>query len=733
MPFSWLRENGLRLRERENDNMTQTGNLLLLFFLLCAFGLFVGAITPDRKNPLFLSIIAGLAAIVLFWLSGALLISGRPFTAHLWDVAPFGRLTIEIDRLSSLFLCITGLVFFPVSIFSAGYLKRYLGIYSLRTFSVFYHLLFAAIVLTLIAGDIFFFFIGWEAMSILCYFLVNFEHEREKNTSGGLTMLLMSEAGTLAALLAFLIIAGATGGMTFAALRSGAGSLGTAACWAVFLLSFFGFGVKAGLMPVNSWVHRAYPAAPTNISALFVVASNLGLYGMLRINCDILPITNVGQGLIVLIIGTLSALAGILYATPENDMKKMLAHSSVENMGITAAGLGAGFVFFSTGHSMLAGLAFIAALYHMTNHSVYKSLLFLGAGTVDYQLGSRDMDKMGGLIKRMPWTAFFFLVGALSIAALPPFNGFVSEWLTLQTLLQCAVLSSRAVKIVFALCGAGLALTAALAVTCFVKAFGMNFLGKARTREAETVHEARRSMTIPMGILAIACFLLGILPTYVIPVMDQVVRPYVHESATDQLVPPFFTVGKGNAEFPQAFVSDFHKLGAQVGRSMLPGRGLVIMHRGGKRNPVIFAMSPSYTVVALLLLFGAAFIIIRLLTRHRSISRRPAWSGGVRRLLPEMTYSATGFSNPVRVIFSGIFRPILVHEGRKTIHSHFLDAIKREQKEPHLLDRLFGRPIILGGRYLANRLGGMHSGKVNAYAAYVLVTLLVVLLVQALG
>ena len=707
----------------------QTGHLLIIFFVLCASGILMGTIIPDRKNPLALSIIAGAAAIILLLLSFSILISGQIFSAYLWTMAPFGRLVIEINRLSSLFLVITGLVFFVVSIFSAGYLMRYSGKYSLKAFSIFYYLLFASIVVTLVAGDVFSFFVGWELMSIMCYFLVNFEHEQEKNTRAGLIMLLMSEAGTLAALLAFLIISNVSGGMSFAALRSGAGSLGNSACWAVFLLSFFGFGVKAGLVPVNNWVHRAYPAAPGNISALFVVASNLGIYGILKVSLDILPATGVGKGLVVLIIGTLSALTGILYATPENDMKKMLAHSSVENMGITTAGLGAGFVFFSTGHFMLAGLAFIAALYHMTNHSFYKSLLFLGAGCVDDRLNTMDMNKMGGLIKKMPWTAFFFLAGSLSIAALPPFNGFVSEWLTLQTMLQCTLLSPRGVKIVFALCGAGLALTAALAVTCFVKAFGMNFLGKARTQYSRTLHEVRRSMTIPMGILTIICFLLGVLPTYIIPVMDHVVSPYVHVSSTDQLVPPFFTVGNGNAQFPHGFVSDFHKLGAQVGHSVLPGRGLVIMHRGGPKNPVIFAMSPFYTVGVLALLLGCGFLVIRFFTRKRTVERGPAWSGGVRKMLPEMTYTATGFSNPVRVIFNNIFRPIQVNDVRETINQHFRSAIKKKQKEPHLLDYLFGRPVILSARYLANRLGRMHSGRVNAYAAYVLISLLIVLLI----
>lgn len=712
--------------------MMQASDLLLLFFLICGLGATLGIMMPDRRNPFWLSLTAGAASIVLLWVGGTLLLSGRGLTAYLWVVAPFGKLTVQIDRLSSLFLCITALVFLAVSMFSIGYLERYDGKYSLKTFSLFYHLLFASIVLTLIAGDIFLFFIGWEAMSILCYLLVNYEHEEGQNTRAGLIMLLMSEAGMLAAVLAFLIMASVSGGISFAALRSSSGSLGVTACWVVFLLSFLGFGVKAGLVPVNNWLHHAYPAAPTNISALFVVASNLGFYGILRVNCDLLPVRHVSQGLVVLVIGTLSALAGILYATPENDMKKMLAHSSVENMGIATAGLGAGFIFISTGHHVLAGLAFIAALYHMTNHSLYKALLFLGAGSVDCQVGHRDMDQMGGLIKHMPWTALFFLAGALSIAALPPFNGFVSEWLTLQTLLQCAVLSSRAVKIVFALCGAGLALTAALAVTCFVKAFAMNFLGKSRSKEARQAVEAKRSMTLSMGILAAGCLLLGVLPTYVIPVMDHVVQPYVHESAMDQLVPPFFTVGKGNEKFTRVFVSDFHKLGAQVGGSVLPGRGLVIMHRGSARNPVIFAMSPSYTIVVLMLLLGGLFVVVHLLTGQRSLKRRPAWGGGLKRILPDTTYSATGFSNPVRVIFNGIFRPIPVREARETIARHFLSAIKKEKKEPHLLDRLFGRPIILSGRWLANRLGRMHTGRVNAYAAYVLAGLILVLLIHFL-
>jgi hydrogenase-4 component B len=503
--------------------------------------------------------------------------------------------------------------------------------------------------------------------------------------------------------------------------------------WAVFLLSFFGFGVKVGLIPSNIWLPLAHPAATGNVSALLSgVILNLGLYGILRVNADMLPLNQVGPGIIILIVGTVSALVGILYATTENDMKKMLAHSSIENMGIMTAGLGAGFVFAASGYPILAGIAFTAALYHMTNHAFYKALLFLGVGAVDTSAGHRDMDRLGGLIKVMPWTGLFILVGALSIAALPPFNGFVSEWLTLQTMLRSAVLSSRAVKIVFALCGAALALTAALAVTCFVKAFAMSFLGISRSEEAKTAIEVEKSMRVPMGILALCCLLLGILPTYVIPVLDKAITPLTRQSVSDALVPPFFTITQGDAKFSDAFIEEFHDLGAQTGRGLLPGRGLVVLHQGTQKNPGAFAMSTSYTFVVLLLLMGGAFVIIRRLTKTRTVLRCPAWDGGLRRLMPKMTYTATGFSNVVRVIFDAVFRPSTVDDRKETIAEHFRMAIKNGRKEVHIVDRSVFLPVARGIQRTALLLGRMHTGSVNVYAAYVLISLFIVLGIQGL-
>jgi hydrogenase-4 component B len=715
--------------------MVDLHRLFFLFLILCAAGVVLAAVLPRRQNRIVLAWIGSLSALTILVVSGEVLLSGRVWQVELWNLWSLGTMILRMDRLSALFVFITGLVFFPVSIFSAQYmnLKKYAKRYSLRSFGMFYHLLFASIILLLVAGDVFSFLLTWEAMSIFSYLLVNYEHEKDENTRSGYLMLSLGEAGTLAVVLAFFLLGRTGTGLDFPSLRAGAAGMSEASRWAVFLLSFFGFGVKAGLVPANIWLPRAHPAAPSNVSAILSgVILNLGLYGIVRLNADLLPISSVGAGAIVLIVGTASALVGILYATIRNDMKEMLAHSSIENMGIITAGLGAGFIFMVAGLPGLAGIAFIAALYHMLNHSLYKALLFLGAGAVDFAAGERNMDRLGGLIRVMPWTSLFFLAGALSIAALPPFNGFVSEWLTLQTMLQSVALQHMGIKIVFALCAAALALTAALAVTCFVKAFAMSFLGIARSQKAAEAMEVTRSMRTPLGILALSCLLFGILPTYVIPVLDNAVATFTQEQIVDELVPPFFTVTKGDPKFGEAFIAEFHDLGAQVGRNFIPGRGLVVLHRGTERNPVVFAMSTSYTFVVLILLLAGSIIIIRALTRIRTVTRGPAWEGGVRQLFPKMTYTATGFSNPVRVIFQAVFRPSTFDEVKETVAEHFLIAVKSQRKEVYILERTIFSPGARLVQSLATQFGRIHSGSVNLYAAYILITLAIVLVIQRL-
>ncbi len=708
--------------------MTDVALLLTLFFALCGVGVLLAILLPARRDPPMLAWIGSLAALAALWASGSVLWSGRAFHAELWTVPSFGTLTLSLDRLSALFVFVAALVILATSIYSAGYLKRCLGRYSLKTFSVWYLLLLASIVLILIAGDVLVFLLAWEAMSILSYLLVNFEHEREENTQAGYLMLAMGEAGMIAAAVALLLLAVTAGGLGFATLKAAANALGDGGRWAVFLLSFFGFGVKAGLVPFNSWLPRAHPVAPGNVSALLSVIVNLGIYGIMRVNVDLLPMTSAGPGLVVLLVGALSALIGVLYANIEHNLKTMLAHHTVEQLGIVAIGLGAGLVFAATGHPVIATMAFVAAVYQMINHSLYKALLFMSAAWVDTTVGVRDMDRLGGLIKRMPWTAFFFLIGAMSLVALPPFNGFVSEWLTFQTLLRSAELSSTATKVVFALCGAALALTTALAVNCFAKAFAMSFLGMCRSEEAEKAVEASLSLTAPMGLLAMLCLLFGVLPTYVIPVLDEVVAPLTGTKAVDALVPPFFAASPEHGQLPRPFVAEFHDLGAQVGQGILPGRGLVVLHRGGTENPVVFAMSTSYMLAAFLFLLGLTFVVVRLLlTRKRTVVRQRQWDGGVGRLLPEMTYTATGFSNPVRVIFDAIFRPTTIEDTKLAVAGHFRTAIRRTREEIHVVDRFVLGPLVSGAMRTAGAFARMHHGKLNAYVAYVLLTLIAML------
>lgn len=705
-------------------------HILEVFFIFTVLSALLGLLLPEGRNPLFIAIAGSISSLLLLWLSAEVLFTGQILQGQFYRLFQLGILSYKIDRLSAVFILITAIVYLPVSVYSAGYLERYLGRYSIRNFNALYQLLFASIVLILAAADVITFLVSWEVMSILCYLLVNYEYDKEENSRSAILMLAMSEAGFLAVAVGFITIAVGAGGLDFASLTLNVRKLGDTPLWFAFILFLIGFGVKAGLVPVNAWLPRAYASAPGNFSAILSGATlNLGIYGIIRINAQILQNAAHGTGVVVLIAGSVSALVGILYATTEDDMKRMLAHSSIENAGIILTGLGAGLLFREAGNYVLSGIAFIASVYHMLNHSLFKTLLFLGTGGVELKTSTRSMDRLGGILRLMPWTGLCFLVGALSIASIPPFNGFVSEWLTFQSLLQASALQSTAVKVVFALSGAMLALTAGLAVTCFVKAFSMTFLGLSRSEHAQRAVELPLRMKLSMGLLALLCLISGILPTYIIPVIDNATTQLSQQSVVDELVPPFFLLKGGNTKFSREFISDFHDLGAQVGKDILPGRGLVVLHRGTEKNPVVYAMSTSYTIVVLILLIGGVYVTVLLLTKKRNVIIRTCWNGGIRRLLPEMTYTATGFSNPVRVIFSAIFRPSVVRDTRTIFSDRFRAAIMRQRREVHIVDWLFIQPVLRTFRTIARLAATMHTGSVNIYAMYVIISLILVLIV----
>ena len=714
---------------------TWIGGALVLFFILCASGLGLSAVLRGRYPVRVLAAFSAACSILMMIAGAAALVTGRSFDATLWQLDGFSWFSIRLDMLSAIFLFTAGLVYLPASLFVRNFIEaRHRGRYPVRCYGAMHFALMASVVLILTANDAPLFLISWECMSILCYLLVNYERDRKADTRAAYIMLAMSEAGFLAVVLAFSIVGRTASDWSFPSLAAASAHLSGGAVWAVFLLGFLGFGVKAGLVPVNFWLPRCYTAAPPIfVPVLAGITLNLGFYGILRLNVHLVPPQGIGAGLFALVIGSITALVGILYATTENDMKTMLAHSSIENAGIVITGIGAFLVFRISGHAVAGAIALTAALYHSVNHSVYKTLLFQGAGEIEAATGTRDIDALGGLARLLPALSVVFLAGCLSIAAIPPFNGFVSEWLTLQSLLRSAVLLSPAVKILFALCGACLALTAALAVTCFVKVYAMSFLG---IRRGEWKLRKLSKPTRPqfaLVYLAIVCFLLGILPTYVIPALDRAVGPLAGASATATLVPSFFTATSQNQQLPPAFLHDFHNLGAQVGRSVLPGKGMVVLVRGAERNPVIFAMSTFYGFLALAIFVLLAWIIVTQFTRRRRVVRNELWAGGIPRLLPEMTYTATGFSNPVRVIFQAVFRPNIVEDTRNTVAVHFRTAILRRREETHLVDRLIFHPFGNAIGWFARLLAGMHHGRLNVYVAYTLIFFLCVLLLYRLS
>src|ERR1700726_4643789 len=375
--------------------------------------------------------------------------------------------------------------------------------------------------LVVIADDAFTFLVSWEFMSLTSWALVMAHHRIPENVRAGYIYLVMASFGTLALLLGFGLLAGPDGLYTFAQMRAAHPSAAVGAL--ALILALIGAGSKAGLVPLHVWLPLAHPAAPSHVSALMSgVMTKVAIYGFIRIVFDLLGPPAWPASAVILFFGGITAVMGILYAMMEKDLKRLLAYSTIENVGIIFAGLGLALAFQANGLKLLAALAFTAALFHVLNHSFFKSLLFFGAGAILTSTGERDMEKLGGLIHRMPFTSFVMLVGCVAISALPPFNGFVSEWLMFQAVLQSPELPQWALKITVPAGGALLALAAALAAACFVKAFGITFLGRPRSPAAETAKEVDRYSLTAMFILAALCLLAGILPGLVIDALSPI-------------------------------------------------------------------------------------------------------------------------------------------------------------------------------------------------------------------
>jgi len=612
-----------------------------------------------------------------------------------WSVSsgiPLFAYGFDYDALAGFFNLTLAILAGTVSLYSFGYLRHFEGKRNIGFFGFLFHLLLLSLTIVFTAANAFLFLIGWEVMALVAYGLVTFYHEDQESRRSGLLYIVMAHIDAGCLLVGFALLMQVSGSAEFASFRAAAAQLSVGQQAAAFVLFFLGFGIKAGVIPFHIWLPAAHPVAPSNISALLSgIVLKAGIYGMARIFLEDLGVLPSWAGLLVLILGVASAVLGVLYALMEHDLKRLLAYHSIENIGIILIGLGAALVFRVAGHPQLAAVALIAALFHTLNHAIFKCLLFLGAGSVLHSTGTRNMEELGGLIRPMPVTALCFLIGAVAISGLPPLNGFVSEWLTYQSLLAGFRATGGLTRILFPLAGSMLALTGALAAACFVKAFGITFLALPRGGKSSPVHEAPRSMLLGMACLTCACLALGLGVTWFLRVFDAL---------TEQV------------------------LGWRVGANLITGSGLVLS-AGAPHGGTV---STAVIAIALLVLLIPAALLVSIGTRRFAPRRGPAWDCGLPGLTEENEYTATAFSKPLRMIFSVLYQPRREIQAVFDVSPYFPKAIRFESEiEPTFEKRLYGPLKDLLLRF-ATRMRAIQAGSIHAYLAYIFVTLVLLLL-----
>jgi len=639
------------------------------------------------------SSLAGLCGLCA---SVAFLAGGNGPRDQYWEILnsgiPYLKFSVRLDPLSAFFVLIVSLLALALSIYSFGYARSFYGRKNVGVLGAFYNALLLATTFVFIADNAFFFLVAWEIMAMSAYFLVSFEHEQPEARNAGVLYFVMSHIGTGCIILGFLLFFQASGNYDFDGFRAVGSRMSPGARNAAFLLFLFGFGVKAGIVPLHIWLPAAHPVAPSNVSALMSgVLIKTGIYGLTRVLFDFLGNPPNWWGVTVLAIGTVSAVLGVLYALMEHDLKRLLAYHSIENIGIILMGLGASLMFLHTHHPLLATLALIAGLYHTLNHALFKALLFLGAGAVLHAAHTRNMEEMGGLARRMPKTAFFFLIGAVAISALPPLNGFISEWLTYQSLLQGFGTTPSLIRLMFPLSGAMLALTGALAAACFVKAFGITFLAQPRSEHAGQAHEAAPTMLLGQAILTVACVFLGLFPTVFLKLFDPL---------TQQLT------------------------GQQLSAQLSAANGLVLSTVAATGGTV---STPGITLMAVCLL-PVPLVLWFCFARGSKIRIGPTWDCGLRGLTPRMEYTATGFSKPIRMIFKTLFRPRREVQREYDFSPYFTKTIRFESHVEEVFQTGIYRPLNRLVLRLSRRMRALQAGSIQAYLIYIFVTLLLLLL-----
>ncbi|HCA26724.1 MAG TPA: hydrogenase 4 subunit B [Betaproteobacteria bacterium] len=664
-------------------------HILPIDFLLDAIGLWVvlgvvGAIAGKSTSWIQRLVFPSSALTSLLLLVISLLALSQPVDTL---VLPLGLpglpFHLRLDDLSAFFLLLLGAASLGVSLYSAGYFRAMENA-TRRLFCLEYHLFLASMALVMLADDAYLFLVAWESMALSSYFLVTTDHKIPDIRRAGFIYLLIAHLGALALLLCFGILQGGHGDYAFAALRNAHLS----SFWATtaFLLALFGFGAKAGLLPLHVWLPEAHPAAPSPVSALMSgVMLKTAIYGLLRITFDLLR----GQqpwewGALALGLGLLTALFGVAYAAVQSDMKRLLAYSSIENIGILLVGIGLTLLFHTYRLNLLAALSLAATLYHSLNHAFFKSLLFLGVGSVLHATGERNLGKLGGLIHRMPWVAWTVLIGTLAIAGLPPLNGFISEWLLLQAFLFSPRLPHPYLVMMMPVASAALVLAVALAAYVMVKFYGIVFLGQPRETKLAQARDAGIWERLGLGWLAAGCLFLGLAPALVIPILDYVTR---------------FLVGDA--------------LGSMATHNWLfltP-----VLPERASYSPLFF-LGVIASVVAL------TFFAVRRMYHGRLRYSDPWDCGYPETIQPRMQDTAEGFSQPILRIFEPFF-----HIEREQPDASTPRPRYREKIEDRLW-RLLYRPLIRFTDRLSGGITRLQHGRIHLYLLYSFLTLLALLI-----
>ena len=601
----------------------------------------------------------------LFW--------GADYTPLAW-----GPYSLSCDGWSAIFLLLTGIAGVITSLYALGYAKSYEGS-RLRLLGGMWNLFIMSMVLVLLAGDAFSFLLFWEIMAVASFMLVNHESEKRTTWNAAYQYLVMTSVGTAAIMIAFLFVGSASEGFSFAAMAKN--TLQGVWLHVVFGCAFAGFALKAGLIPLHVWLPKAHPAAPSHVSALMSgVMLKIALYGFGRFVFSFLPVWNYWWCIIVMLAGVVSAFLGVLYAQMETDIKRVLAYSSVENMGVIFAAFGCGMLLKLSGNSDLYMLGFVAALVHAFNHSIMKVLMFMNAGSIMHGTGSKNLELFGGLARKMPYTALFGFVGSLALAAIPLTNGFTGEWLVLQSFITLGAASvGQDIRLWTALAFILLGFTGALALGCFVRFFGITFLGRARSELVEHAHESDCFMLLAMGLASVLVVVFGLYPSPVLLAVCNALNLPVNFAAAN--------MGLNWAGLGSASV---------------------------------------YKPLLLLALLAALSLLLWLCVRGSFVTKAVTWNCGTYPTQRQQ-YSATGFSKPVRRAFDYLLKPKRQVTYMCKDHAYFGRQLSYKLEIPDMITEKLYLPFQKHFVGISAFLRRLQQGSVRLYVAYVMAAMVLVL------